>query len=578
MRRKALFCIAFLLITCVSAMSADVKTDVKKVAVLPFSVHSSENIDYVQRGVWDMLISRIGVSGKIDVLGRHAVVEALGSPSKSDITQEDALSLGKKLNVDYVVWGSITKIGNSVSLDGKLLETASSKAPVDVFTQSQGLDDVIAKVNDFARRVDTHILGQAPATFDQQPPAAPAGPAGPPAAAPPTASNLPAGAVPGKIKDADAPSVFKSGRGTYTSLINPDFITTGADRRGFWMSPRYEVEFKGMVIGDIDGDGLNEIVTIDQKTVRIYRKKGQEIKLAYPSIVGKASEQYLAVDIADINGNGIKEIFITCYTGTKLSSFVLEFNEKEKKFKKIASDIPVFFRVLETSSGPILIGQTMGMEKPFMNPIYEYVWEDGKYKEGRKIKAPLGVSIYGLMIDRLDKSGADTIMVLDDFDHIMTCEETDLPLERLQKLFGRSVCQRTDETYGGSGNFFDFPKPQFASTNTIDTQPLYYINTRILTYDINNTGKRDIIVVKNMSPIGSVLGNVREFTSSEIHDLEWDGAGLMENWRTRKITGYVADYQIKDCDNDGEVEVVLALITGHTSRIVTYSLRPPKQQ
>lgn len=577
MRIKALFCIAILLLTCVSAMSADVKTDAKKVAVLPFAVHSGENIEYVQRGVWDMLITRIGVSGKIDVLGRHAVVEALGGPSKNDITQEEALSLGKKLNVDYIVWGSITKIGNSVSLDGKLLETASSKAPVGVFTQSQGLDDVIAKVNDFAKRVDTHILGQAPATFDQPPPAAAPAGAPAPSSVPATAANLPPGAIPTKIKDADASSVFKSGKGTYTSLINPDFIVTGSDRRGFWMSPKYDYEFKGMMIGDVDGDGLNEIVTIDKKTVRIFRKQGKMIKLAYPSIVGKASDSFMAVDIADVNGNGIKEIFITCYTGTKLNSFVLEFNEKEKKFKKIATDLEVFFRVLEGASGPLLVGQTMGIEKPFMNPIFEYVWENGQYREGRRIKAPLGVSIYGLMLDRLDKSGAETMIVLDDFDHLMTCDETDLPLERLQKLFGRSICQRTDEQYGGSSNFFDFPKPQFANVTTIDTPPLYFINNRILTFDMKGDGKREIIVVKNMSPIGRVLGNVKEFTSSEIHDLEWDGAGLVENWRTRKITGYVADYQIKDCDNDGEIEVVLALITGQQSRIVTYSLRPPKQ-
>jgi hypothetical protein len=261
-----------------------------------------------------------------------------------------------------------------------------------------------------------------------------------------------------------------------------------------------------------------------------------------------------------------------------LNSFVLEFNEKNKKFNRIATDLKAFFRVIENSSGSMLIGQTMGMEKPFMNPIHEYVWENGKYKEGRKIKAPLGASIYGLTIEKLDNSASDMIVTLDYFDHIMTCEETELPLESLQKLFGKSICQRTDEEYGGSSNFFDFPKPAFASPYSTDTQPLYFINTRILSYDTNGDGKREIVIIKNMSPAGRILANVKEFTSSEIYDLEWDGAGLVENWRTRKIQGYVADYQIKDMDNDGEIEVVLALITGRQSRIVTYSLRPPKQQ
>ena len=55
--------------------------------------------------------------------------------------------------------------------------------------------------------------------------------------------------------------------------------------------------------------------------------------------------------------------------------------------------------------------------------------------------------------------------------------------------------------------------------------------------------------------------------------------GMVENWRTKKISGYVADYQFKDIDNDGENEVVLALvistsgITKGRSVIVSYSLK-----
>ncbi len=36
--------------------------------------------------------------------------------------------------------------------------------------------------------------------------------------------------------------------------------------------------------------------------------------------------------------------------------------------------------------------------------------------------------------------------------------------------------------------------------------------------------------------------------------------GMAENWHTKKINGYVADYCIKDIDNDGKPEIVLALV------------------
>ena len=107
----------------------------------------------------------------------------------------------------------------------------------------------------------------------------------------------------------------------------------------------------------------------------------------------------------------------------------------------------------------------------------------------------------------------------------------------------------------------------------------YFINLRILTYDTNGDGKREIIIVKNLSSAGRLMPNVKLFTSAEVYNLEWDGLGMVENWRTRKINGYVADYQFKDIDNDGENEIVLALVLSTVgtvkdrSVIVAYDLR-----
>ena len=504
-------------------------------------------------------------------MGRHGINEALGSSGADDMTQADAIALGKKVKADYVVWGSITKIGNSVSLDGKLIETSSAKSPVSVFAQSQGLDDVVNKVGDFAKRIDIHLTGQSPASFDQ-PAAAPVLTEPVASSAPvvaPATALIPAGAVSAKgLRDADAPAVLTSKKGTLTSLINPDFIVSGGERKGFWISNKFEMEFKGVAVGDVDGDGQNEIVVIDHRNVRIFRKVGDDLKLIY-SLPGKPSSTYLAVDVADVKGTGTKQIFVTSQTGQIINSFVLEF--KDKKFVRVASDLRWFLRVIENSSGTMLLGQTMGVEKPFSNPIHEIIWDNGKFVEGRQLKVPRGISIYGMTTEKLDKSGADMTIALDDFDHLAVCEETDLPLERLQKLFGGKICQRTDEDYGGTSNFLDFPQPQYAS-DTVESVLLSFINVRILTYDFKKDGKRDVIVVKNLSPMGRVLSNVRVYTGSEIYCLGWDGSGLVENWKTRKIQGYVADYQIKDVSNTGEPELILVLVNGSQSRLVTYSL------
>jgi len=106
-----------------------------------------------------------------------------------------------------------------------------------------------------------------------------------------------------------------------------------------------------------------------------------------------------------------------------------------------------------------------------------------------------------------------------------------------------------------------------------------YLNARIITYDTNKDGKRELIVVKNLTP-SRLLKNVKIFNASEFYNLEWDSMGLSENWRTRKMGGYVADYQIKDVDNDGQDEIVMVLVTsagslvGRESVIAAYKIHP----
>ncbi|MEN6431396.1 MAG: FG-GAP-like repeat-containing protein [Smithella sp.] len=560
---RYIFCLIIFMLAVGSLWAKDTYT----VTVLPFTINSAENIDYIKQGIEEMLASRISVPNKINVINKNIVTDELKKSKIKGITETDVYNLGKKLNSDYVVWGSITKIGSSISIDGKLVDVLNNKADVGIFSQSKTLDDVIPKINDFSERVIQNILGTTP------PSVAPSVSAPAPATSPQVPSAL--------SRESQLIAKMRTGgkKGTLTSVINSEFINAAEpiNRKEFWMSQKIPTEFKGMAVGDVNNDGINEIVAIDKNSIYIYKKADKELVLLQ-KIKGNSYNNYVSVDVADINRNGTPEIIVTSLNDALLDSFVMEF--KDSKYVKIASDIRWFLRVIDTPSGiPLLLGQEYGMGKPFDSSIYEMVWRDGKLIADQKMKIPLGLSIYGLTIDNPGIGGSEKIIALDDLDYLYITEKTTKSLGRLTSIGFTSdeLIWKSDDVYGGSNNYLENVENKANPTDS-DKENYAYANLRILTMDTNKDGKKEIIIVKNLSSSGRIFKKLKLFTSSEIYNLEWDGMGMAENWHTKKINGYVADYCIKDIDNDGKQEIVLALVqsTGASIRdrsvIVVYKM------
>lgn len=565
--------IIFLLAACLLVAASASARGKYTITVLPFAAHSAENIEYVRQGITEMLTSRLSTADRIEVTPKSVAMEALGGSGAKDLTPTEVHNIGRQLKSDYVVWGSITKIGTSISIDGKLTDIAGGKSDISVFSQSQTLDEVIPKINDFSQRILVHVLGDSPEVAPAPPVAAQQTAAAP---KPPAAASREAQIIAGMKKS--------GGKGTFTSMINPEFINASdpVNRRGFWMSQEFRTEFAGMAIGDVNNDGRNEIVIVDRHNIYIYRKE-KETLLLLKKIAGKSYDQYISVDVADINKDGIPEIIVTSLREKLLNSFVIQY--KDGEYKTIASDIRFFLRVIDTPSGmPMLLGQSYGFDKVFETQIYEIVFRNGKYIEGDKQPFPLGLSIYGLAIEDLGPGMKEKIIAFDELDYLLVLTPTQKTLGRILS-FGfapEELLWRSDEVYGGSNNFIaNIDKEKLKSYEATE-QESAFANTRLLTFDTNRDGKKELIVIKNLSSVGRIFKKLKLFTSSEIHNLEWDGIGMAENWRTKKINGYVADYAIMDLDNDSKPKIILALVksvgaaVSDRSVLVIYELEMPE--
>jgi len=481
---------------------------VYKVAILPFLINSQENIDYLREGIYDIISSRITAEGKIVVVERSLVERVLYEEKPMRLDETVATHIGTKVGADYVVLGSLTKIGDYFSLDARLLSITEEKPPLGIYTQDKGLDDVMVKIGDFAQEIGSKILGRRPML--------------------------------GRPYESRQPGIIQPRR---------EVGRIGSEDMGYKRSQTFDFGIKGLDIGDVNGDKKNELVIMDDYNLYIFKYDGDKLTLLQKVETG-FEYNFLTIDIADINRNGVAEIVVTALIGIELRSFILEF--EEGKFKKIAENAGWYFRVLEHPiDGPILMGQRMGTDSAFSGWIYRFVWKKNTFEKGPKMPFPKDTTIFGLAFGDIRSKGTPELMKIEETGRL-----------RIMGPKGKSIWT-SREYYGGTNNFFDNNAKKDIASGTeglLGSDWRVFIPGRILLKDLDGDGVREVIINRNTSLTSKIFDKIRFFEKGEIFSLFWDEGTFTTNWRTKEINGYVSDFQIKDVDNDGNEELVAAVM------------------
>lgn len=535
-----------------------------RVAIIPFKMNSERDLSFLRDGVFDMLLSRLSWGNRVVVIERE-LVDGVVSKIKGAIDERAARDIGNSLNADYVLFGSLTIFGESVSIDAKMVDVSGASPPVAVFNQGKGMDSVIPQIDMFASDINARVFGRLlPAQqAAQQPPEAAA------AKAPPRGEDI--YGHPEKLLGEGGG--YDYGEVMQSTGLNPDFIVESSASSGgsFWKSRSFKENIRGLSMGDVDGDGNQEAIFVSENKVFVYRNIDTQF-MKVKEFTGEPSHNFLGVDVADINRNGKAEIFVTSLNTTRnsLESFVLEWENND--FRVLSDKNNWYYRV-QRFSGPgridrILLGQKRGISEPFVGGVHELGWQGGGYEPVRQIDLPRGINVYSFAMGNLFNDGNEMILAFNEDDY-------------LEILTGSGSSEwKSDEPYGGSLNYFDI-QGQAGGTAEKDR---VFLTQRIFLTDLDQDGNTEVIVVQNQAGSGRVFKRFRHFTSSQIASLSWNGLGLAVNWRTRKIHGYVSDFAIGDFDNDGQDELVAAVVSNRgasflaeaKSSIISYDLAAPK--
>jgi len=521
-----------------------------QVAVVPFKINAQEDLSFLRDGIVDMLVSRLSWGDKVTVVSRQKTAKVLEAESGL-LNEGKAKEIGTKLGVDYVLFGSLTVFGQSVSMDAKMVDVSGTRPPLAFFNQSQGMDEVIPNINLFAQEINEKVFGRKtairslPETRPSESPSIHAHPE----------RQLAGGLVEQGSKQGDfSPFVVDQGPGKAS---------------GFWKSRSYKVEIKGLALGDVDGDEKTETILISNHKILVYRSENRRFQ-KIKEITVKSHKQLVAVDVADIKKDGRAEIFVTCLntSSMRLESFVLEWNGKD--FEHIAKKENWYFRVLvHLERGHILLGQKRGVADLFLPGVYELAWSSGEYVSINEFNLPKGGTVFGFALGDVMNDGSETTMVLDEQDYL-----------RILTPSGKTEW-KSDEQYGGSENYLadHFKASSEEREKEKGEEKRFYIPQRIFLADLNQDGQNEMVLVKNQATTGRLFKRFRRYTSTRFESLIWNGLGMAQNWHTRKVSGYCSDYVLGDFDNDGKPELVAAVVSKRgsviqkaKSSIISYNL------
>lgn len=497
-----------------------------KVLILPFNIHSDKDLTFLKNGILDMLGTRLTKPGKLQPVNKETALKSV--QGISGINEKTAGSLGEKLGVDYVVYGSLTVFGDSISTDARLLDTAQKKILLSFNESGKESGDVISHIDRFATQVDeTLFAGSVTA-----PAAAVAAPKTPEEQSRMHPESLWTGKVDAEDQRLAAGETGKNALGAA------------------WKSRNFKLAIEGIDIGDVDGDGKNEVVFMTQNSVHIYRYMNDRF-IKITEIEGSLNNRHLGINVADINGNGIGEIFVTNLHKEQQSliSYVLEWDGSQ--FRKIVENARWYFRVIEHPlRGKLLVGQQRDFKRPFMAGITEMSYNGVEYVPlmSGELPLPRWVNVFGFSIGDVANNGQEMTVAFSERNYLRVLTPDN------EKEW------ESEDPYMAGGLFLEYPDEAAASIGEYREQIRYYLPQRILISDVDKDGKNEVLVCRNKDAAGGLFAKLRLFKAGQIECLAWDQFGLYPKWKTRNISGHISDYVMGDIDNDGRPELVFAII------------------
>ncbi|MGD9817445.1 MAG: FG-GAP repeat domain-containing protein [Desulfomonilaceae bacterium] len=337
--------------------------------------------------------------------------------------------------------------------------------------------------------------------------------------------------------------------GAFQQTGRPSALVSIPKNTGPWRSPEMPLAISSIDIGDLDGDGKNETVFVDDSGITISRFESGGLRPL--TRYSQLPAIYISAEAQDLDGDGIAELILCYQLPQGLESCVMSYKNMSLTVLKRFPNIVLKSNV-EPSLGdkPVLLGQKVDTDEIFSGNMIYYQMRKGLPEEVGSIRLPAGTFLLSYASGFIGAKKEFLRLILSQDQRLMAFDAEN-----------RLLAIKQDRIYGINKRLRIATKSAFKNVA---------FPGRILISRSSGDGFNELLLVRQVD------------SACLVEALGWEGDKFVDKWKTVTSQGIIADFLIRDFKNEGSDSLVLIQVnpllfpnlTGFKSVVFAYDILP----
>lgn len=319
---------------------------------------------------------------------------------------------------------------------------------------------------------------------------------------------------------------YKENSGFGLSILQDEFIAQMAikvETTERFKSAFFPVRSEGMTAGDIDGDSLDEVLIATNTRLFIYQLRDLRIH-HLETIPLPGGLNVHALNVADLDNNGLMEIYLSSTRDGEPRSFVLEWSPATG-VKWLDENVYWYLRPMNIpGEGMVLAGQQNGFGNEIQPGVYRMLLEPGgKITKGERFSLPEKIKLFDFVFADLNGDKFPEIVTINDKEQL--------------KVFNSAFELLYTSPTGFGGR-------ELSEGLTV---PI-----RLVVTDFDDDGNEDLLIVDNELYSPKMMSKTRLYKNGQVRGLLWDNDGFIEMWHTNLFPNSIVDFQLLSLTGDAK--------------------------